>query len=268
MLERFFLFVTNLSSGMKSKAWKWWYQRLASFYQKPDWRFMNYGYEPMRDLDPLPLDTSDEGNRPYIQLYEYVLHEMELTGKRVLEVGSGRGGGCDFVARYKKPYQIYGVDYSAKATELSKSFYDHPNLTFIEGNSEKLPFKSGVFDVVYNIESSHCYGNMQAFISEVERVLKPGGFFCWADLRTPKLMDQDEELFEQSGLKIVLKEEITPNVIKALELASDSKDEAIKTHVPGFILQAFREFAAVKNTKVFNSFKKGTLEYWHYRLQK
>lgn len=268
MLDKIFLTIANLSGGMKSSAWKWWYQRLANYYQKPDWRFMNYGYQPMQDLDPLPLDADDEANRLYIQLYNYILHEIDLTGKRVLEVGSGRGGGCDFVSRYKKPYQLYGVDYSPKVVELCKSFYEHSNLTFLEGNSEKLPFKSGVFDVVYNIESSHCYGDMEKFISEVERVLKPGGQFCWADLRSPKDMDQDEELFEKSGMKILVKEEITPNVIKALELASESKDQAIKSAVPAFILNAFREFAAIKDTKIFNSFKKGTLEYWHYRLQK
>lgn len=268
MLGKIFLAIANLSSGMKNSAWRWWYQRLANFYQKPDWRFMNYGYQPMQDLNPLPLDENDEPNRFYIQLYHYVLHEIDLTGKRILEVGSGRGGGCDFVARYKKPYQLYGVDYSPKAIELSKSFYDSPNLTFLEGNAEKLPFKSGVFDVVYNIESSHCYGNMEAFIAEVERVLKPGGYFCWADLRPPKGMDKDEELFEKSGMKILLKEEITPNIIKALELASEAKDQAIKSHVPPLILNAFREFAAIKGTSVFNSFKDGSLEYWHYRLQK
>ena len=268
MLDRMFIFLTNLSAGMKSSAWRWWYQRLASYYQKSDWRFMNYGYQPMRDPEPLPLDEEDEPNRLYIQLYDYVLQDVDLTGKRVLEVGSGRGGGCDYVARYKKPYQLYGVDYSPKAIKLSQSFYSQPNLTFMEGNSEKLPFKPNVFDVVYNIESSHCYGNMQAFISEVERVLKPGGIFCWADLRTPKAMDKEEELFEQSKLKILLKEEITPNVIKALELASDSKDKAIRASVPRLVLQPFREFAAVKNTKIFNAFKSGSLEYWLYRLQK
>lgn len=268
MLDRLFISLTNLSAGMKSAAWRWWYQRLASYYQSPDWRFMNYGYQPMRELESFPLEAEDEPNRLYIQLYDYVLQDVEITGKKILEVGSGRGGGCDYVARYKMPYQLYGLDFSAKAVELSKSFYKLPNLSFLEGNSEKLPFKSNSLDVVYNIESSHCYGNMKAFISEVERVLKPGGIFCWADLRTPKAMDKDEELFESSGLKIILKEEITPNVIKALKLASDSKDKAIKSSVPWFILAAFREFAAIKNTKIFNSFKSGSLEYWHYRLQK
>jgi ubiquinone/menaquinone biosynthesis C-methylase UbiE len=229
---------------------------------------MNYGYHPLRESEKLPLEPEDESNRLCIQLYSYILQEIDMNGKRVLEVGSGRGGGADFIARTKNPARLIGLDYSSKAITLSQSFYDHPALSFVTGNSENLPFEPESFDIVYNIESSHCYGDMSAFISEVERVLKPGGYFCWADLRTPKDLDKDEELFESSSLTIVLKEEITPNVVKALELASETKEQAIQSHAPSFILGAFKEFAGIKDTKVFRAFQEGSLEYWHYRMQK
>ncbi len=34
-----------------------------------------------------------------------------------------------------------------------------------------------------NIESSHCYGSMTRFLSEVSRVLRPNGYLLLADLR-------------------------------------------------------------------------------------
>jgi len=35
---------------------------------------------------------------------------------------------------------------------------------------------------VLNVESSHQYPNRQTFYNEVQRVLKPGGYFCYTDI--------------------------------------------------------------------------------------
>ena len=54
--------------------------------------FLNVGYEE----DPpmaLPLAESDEPNRFHIQLYHRIATQADLSGKRVLEVGCGHGGG-------------------------------------------------------------------------------------------------------------------------------------------------------------------------------
>jgi hypothetical protein len=55
--------------------------------------FFNFGYEE----DPpmaLPLSASDEPNRFGIQLYHTTAAQVDLTGKRVLEVSCGAGGGA------------------------------------------------------------------------------------------------------------------------------------------------------------------------------
>ena len=59
---------------------------------------MNYDYA---ELDGSELDLHDhpEKDRYFIQLYHYVAAAVELNGKKVLEVGSGRGGGASYVAR-------------------------------------------------------------------------------------------------------------------------------------------------------------------------
>ena len=50
-----------------------------------DWLFFNYGYEE----DPrwaLPLDDADEPHRFFIQLYHRTATQVDLAGKKVLEV--------------------------------------------------------------------------------------------------------------------------------------------------------------------------------------
>ena len=58
-----------------------------------------------------------------------------------------------------------------------------PGLAFEVGDAERMPFPDASFDAVVNVESSHCYPSMPAFLSEVRRVLRPGGHFLYADLR-------------------------------------------------------------------------------------
>ncbi len=56
---------------------------------------MNYGYVPIDEKSKLILkDEVDQENRLFIQLYQHTLLGIDLKGKEVLEVGSGRGGGA------------------------------------------------------------------------------------------------------------------------------------------------------------------------------
>jgi len=268
MITRVFLFFIMVSTHIRRSLWKWWYQRLASYYKDRDWIFMNYGYTPVKGENTLPLKNEDEYNRLYIQLYQHTLSDLDLKGKDILEVGSGRGGGASYVARYLSPSKLIGVDYSKNAVVLANSFHQFSNLQFVEGDAEKLPFDDNTFDVVYNVESSHCYGDMKMFVSEVFRVLKPGGVFAWADLRDTGTMKKDDNIFMSSKFKILFKEEITPNIIHALDIMSNKKEKAINERVPWLFKKSFSEFAALRGTKIYEAFKDGTMVYWRYRLQK
>ena len=73
---------------------------------------------------------------------------------------------------------------------------------FEVGDSESIPFEDEKFDVVLNVESSHCYGDMDQFMSEVTRVLKPGGHFLWCDLRPGNSREKTNTHFANSGSAI------------------------------------------------------------------
>ena len=83
-------------------------------------RFMNYGFE---DGNGPNLDPSDEVNRLFIQLYSMNLRGVEVEGRDVLEVGSGRGGGASWIARSLAPKSVVGVDFSSEAVNLCKEWY-------------------------------------------------------------------------------------------------------------------------------------------------
>lgn len=269
MIENIFIFLTEVSPKIKRKLWRWWYEFLANSYQKSDWEFMNYGFADLNiELPTLNLTPDDEKNRYFIQLYQYVINTKNLQGKKVLEIGSGRGGGAFFLAKTFNPEQIIGVDFSEQNTLLANKLYHLPNLLYKQGDSENLPFDNDTFDVIINVESSHCYGSMTNFVQEVKRVLKPGGIFAWVDLRPVNELENLERSFFQSGLKQIKKENITANVVKALELVNESKLDLININVPKFLRQVFQEFAGIKDSKIYNGFVNGEMIYLSYVFEK
>lgn len=263
---RIFAILLKISpSSIQNRLWKWWYQRISKAHNKVEFRFMNYGYI---DSESPELDSSDEAYRLFIQLYHMNIRDVSLENKEVLEVGSGRGGGASWIAKTMKPSSLIGLDFSREAVSLCNKWYEQENLDFREGNAQDLPFQKNSFDVVYNVESSHCYGDMSKFVSEVFRVLKNGGSFCWTDFRDEESMKKTEKIFINSGFSIVSKKEITQEVIQALDMINDTKKERISKLVPRIIRRSFETFAGVQGTPVYESFKSGKLSYYRYQLIK
>ena len=268
MIARMFIFFVRISPAFQKAIWRWWYQRLGKRAHDSGWTFMNYGYK-YKNQKTLNLTSKDESNRMFIQLYDYVASQIPIKDGEILEVGSGRGGGSSFVSRYHHPKSITGVDYSKSAIKLSNELHGNvDNLFFKLGDAENLPFKDNTFDAVINVESSHCYGNMERFLNEVSRVLKPGGYFGWVDLRAKDMVEETGFAFEKSKLTCIHNKTITPEVIDALDDIHDVKMKMINNHVPKFLRSAFTDFAGAKNSKIYNSFKSGDAVYLSKVLKK
>ena len=227
---------------------------------------MNFGFHE-DGLHP-ELTENDKLERYPIHLYHHLATQIDIAGKTVLEVGSGRGGGASYIARYLAPDQIIGIDISTTAVELCDRLYKENNLNFIVGDSENIPSQDESMDVVINVESSHCYGSVDLFLSEVKRVLKPGGHFLFCDLRPAEKLDQLNNQFNVSGLELLKKKDITGNVILALEKMSDFRKNAIREKVPRIIQNVFESYAGVKGSRTYESFADGSLAYLSAVFQK
>ena len=269
MIAKIFISLVRISPSFQRSIWKWWYQRLGKRAHDSGWTFMNYGFIPKDKSAATRLENEDKNNRLFIQLYDYVASQIPLEGLKVLEVGSGRGGGTSFISRYYNPSTITGLDYSASAIKLSKKLHGNiSNINFVKGDAESLPFDDNSFDAVINVESSHCYGNMESFVGEVYRVLKKGGHFSWADLRGKEMVKDTESVFDNSQLNCIHESVITPQVIDALDEVHEQKMGMIKNHVPKILQTAFKDFAGAKDSKIYNAFNNGgaAVSYTHLTL--
>ncbi len=254
---------------MKKLMLRFLHRVLLTRYGFADLKFMNYGYVC---LDPesefLELDESDELERYCLQLYNHTIRDVNLKGKDILEVGSGRGGGASFITRYHEPNSYVGLDLSKKLIRSCNKNYRIPGLSFVYGNAENLPFDDGSFDAIVNIESSRDYCNMNNFLSEVYRVLRPGGFLLLADLRTIEGNELLKSQFKKAGFNILKEENIVKNTLKALDLDYERRNKLVNDRAPRFMKNIGREWSSLKGSNRYEAFTDGSLLYLRYVLKK
>ena len=258
----------NRSARLRRTRSKLWYQYVSHKLQNEPVLFMNYGYAYLDKGHHLRLHKRDEAHRTVAQFYHHVASAVDLTGKDVLEIGCGRGGGASFVMRYFKPRSLLGVDLAESAVEFCRKYHRVEGLSFAQGDAENLLLNDHSTDVVINVESSHCYGSMDRFVGEVCRVLRPGGHFLFADLGDKARMARVRELFLRSGLEIVKEEKINANVVKAMEADSEKKLKVVNKVAPWFWHSVARQFAGLKGSSVYRALASDETVYMHYVLRK
>jgi len=247
-----------------------WYESLVVLDREKQITFMNYGYA---ELDPvensLPPDDDEENvNRYAIQLYQHVTAPIDLNGKDVAEIGSGRGGGAAYISRNRKPKSMVGIDISKNAVDFCNKYYANDVLSFSRGDAEHIPLGDDSVDAVINVESSHCYGSITQFFKEVNRVLRPARHFLFTDHRDQDQMPNLRRQLEKAGFETVSETDITANVVRALELDNDRKQELIRSACPRFLRKEAGEFAALVGTRAYESFRLRESLYFRFVLSK
>ncbi|HYG19200.1 MAG TPA: class I SAM-dependent methyltransferase [Ohtaekwangia sp.] len=246
------------------------YELLAKYIPAEDWHFMNYGYVPAAaEEQPLEIPNDPKTQRYSLQMYHYLAAKTDITGKQVLEVGSGRGGGARHLSRHFKPAFYTGLDLAQSAVDLANKLHAAPNLKFIQGSAEAIPLADNSIDVVINVESSHAYGSVEKFLAEVKRVLKPGGLLLLVDFRNSR---ENMEIFKAqlkaTGMEWLSEEDINDNVVRAIEAEDSTKRARIEALVPPKWQKLFSDFAGVVGSRFHTTLKDRTRLYSRFVLRK
>lgn len=105
-------------------------------------------------------------------LWEAMLNVSEVGNSTIfLDVGCGAGG-ASALAR-KRGAEVHGVDVAKEL--LSFARLQVPDGTFQVGDIENLPYKDGMFDLVFASNSLQYSEDRLAALRELKRVCKPGG---------------------------------------------------------------------------------------------
>ena len=245
---------------------KSFYRMQTRIFSTDDVVFLNIGYEE----DPpmaLPLAESDEPNRFYIQLYHRTATQADLRGKRVLEVGCGHGGGASYLTRTLRPASYTGLDLNRAAIAFCRKRHNLPNVDFLHGDAENLPFPDQSFDAVVNVESSAAYPHFSRFLAEVARVLRPGGHFLYTDLRPRSDLADWEAALAGAPMRMLSHEDINAQVVRGLENNSQRILDLV-ARMPAPLRPVGREYGGLKGTGFYRAMQSGKYPYRRYCFTK
>jgi ubiquinone/menaquinone biosynthesis C-methylase UbiE len=115
-------------------------------------------------------------------------HLGPLAGKRVLDVGCGKGRFARLFLEREPAAEIWGLDISEEMLRFVP-----PGIHTRAGSMTELPFEDGFFDAAYATESLEHAVEIERAVAEICRVVKPGGRIAvidknarkWGRLETP-----------------------------------------------------------------------------------
>jgi len=98
---------------------------------------------------------------------------LPQSGRRLLEVGAGFG-------RLTNEYNNYGqvilLDYSLSQLQFAQEHLGRsPRYIYVAADAYKLPFQPGIFDCVTVVRVLHHMSNVTKALSQIRRVMAPGG---------------------------------------------------------------------------------------------
>ena len=104
------------------------------------------------------------------------------AGQMVLELGCGSGAYTTFASKRVGPQgKVYALDIQEGMLQQLKGKLDQSNdqsasvIVPVQGSATKLPFEDGTLDIVYLVTVLMEIPNRENALSEIYRVLKPGG---------------------------------------------------------------------------------------------
>ncbi|MGX1024086.1 bifunctional demethylmenaquinone methyltransferase/2-methoxy-6-polyprenyl-1,4-benzoquinol methylase UbiE [Psychroflexus sp. MBR-150] len=113
---------------------------------------------------------------------------IEANAKKVLDVATGTGDLAIALAK-TNIQKVVGVDISNGMLDVGRQKIKAQNLTekidMVQADSENLPYKDNSFDAVTVAFGVRNFENLDKGLSEIYRVLKPGGLFVVLETSNP-----------------------------------------------------------------------------------
>lgn len=127
---------------------------------------------------------------------DFIINLTGATSKTTF-LEPGVGTGLNVLPLVKRGYSVTGIDVSeAMLAQFRQKFNELPtNLNLIHADASQLPFSDRSFDVVLTVHMIHTVTNWKAFLDDIVRVLKFGGYYLNCQWITPPARKEFEEYY-------------------------------------------------------------------------
>jgi ubiquinone/menaquinone biosynthesis C-methylase UbiE len=142
-----------------------------------------------------------------------MLAELPFDGARVLELGCGKAEKARLLAETGRVKEILALEVDDIQHQRNLQITDLPQVNFQHGGAEAIPAADNSFDIVLMFKSLHHVpmASMDAALSEIARVLKPGGL-AWisepvfaGDLNEVFRLFHDEKVVREAAFAAICK---------------------------------------------------------------
>jgi SAM-dependent methyltransferase/glycosyltransferase involved in cell wall biosynthesis len=131
----------------------------------------------------------DKGEIKYEHLHRYLLAQVFVKDKAVLDIACGEGYGAAMLS--KTAGSIIGVDIDEQVIEYAGSRYsDCQGLEFRRGSCDAIPLADDSVDVVTSFETIEHHDRHREMMLEIKRVLRPGGILIISSPNRPIYSEQ------------------------------------------------------------------------------
>ncbi len=128
----------------------------------------------------LPSSQTDKPSRALVTFLET---HPELTGY-ALDIGSGNGRNLVYLAQHG--FAVKGIEIVPDMVDIANqkminNLYTKKNVVIEHSAGEKLPYENQTFDLIIDMMTMHSLNQTErnVYASEVNRVLKPNGYFVF-----------------------------------------------------------------------------------------
>lgn len=128
----------------------------------------------------IPEETNPKFFAQELKAYEFTRNAAK--DKMILDIGCGDGYGPDYLARVAS--RVTGIDYEEDIILKAQRKYILPNLKFLCMEAANLDFRDNSFDIIcsFQVIEHIPENNLEQYLSEIKRVLKPEGVFYLSTL--------------------------------------------------------------------------------------
>ncbi|MFA7272288.1 MAG: class I SAM-dependent methyltransferase [Crocinitomicaceae bacterium] len=139
----------------------------------------------------------------YYQQVREIAEHLQEKRSDVLELGCGKGFNSAYLSKEFPLSHFSGIDITERHLDYAKKKAEHvQNLSFKTGDFHQLEHPNASFDVVFELEAVCHSDQPQTVLSEVYRVLKPGGkFILYEGFRTANF-DQCSDIQKEAAVLI------------------------------------------------------------------
>jgi SAM-dependent methyltransferase len=118
----------------------------------------------------------------------------QLRGKLVLDVGCGAGRFLDVASRWGA--QVVGVDLSYAVEAAQRNVGERPNVSIIQADVFRLPFRPASFDAIFSIGVLHHTRNTREAFLQLPPLVKDGGELAvWLYYYTDRLYNASSDFW-------------------------------------------------------------------------